>query len=193
MKTKFISAIYVTIFACAAPDQQASAAISINNLSLTASEINFEISGNLPIEAPAESRNTLFFVNANPEASPRFAYNDFHHASTITYTGVQTLDAVLTGADYFGDYFVVRFGNRLVAGETLSGTLSANWSAATFDPTALSVSGLNLFWGSSSGSTVAGGKFLATVAVPEPSAMLLTSLGSLALLRRKRIKTTIIK
>lgn len=185
MKTNSISAIAGAILA-AGTFQQASAAISINNFSLTATSINFNISGILPIEAPAVSPGTLYFVNANPEASPRFAYNDFHYASTITYTGAQTLDAVLTGADFFGDYFAVRFGNRLIAGETLSGTLTANWSVATFDPTALSVSGLNLFWGSSSGSTLAGGAFLTAVAVPEPTALLLGAFNSLALLRRKR-------
>ena len=100
-----------------------------------------------------------------------------------------------TGNHEYGDYFYVAFENALAVGETIDGIVSATWDAPAFDPAA--VASLNLFWGSNDSlpfdpstqpSVIAGGTFLTSVVVPEPSTyalLLMTSAGALWWTRRR--------
>lgn len=166
----------------------AQGAVTITNFQLTTTTLSFNISGTMPATPPAVSRRGLYFVNPVLNASPGVALGSFVGSATQSFTGTQSLRATLnpiqTGSSIAGDYFFVVFENDLAANEPISGTVSATWTSAAFDPEAAPY--LNLKWGSSSFDTANTGIQLAVVYIPEPSSVLLGAVTSLILLARRR-------
>ncbi len=185
----FISSFSLIVFAAAT----CRADFTFTGFELTVDSLEFSMSGALPDELPVDAFNSLFFINSDINADPGFAFGSFVPADTATYSGSQELSSffpVGTGAEEFGDYFVINFENDLSPGEVLSGDFSATWGPDRFpfDPDAFDF--LNVQWGV--GDAVGGGLQLGTVSnVPEPSAISLLLLSIFGLLQVRTNRQTL--
>lgn len=164
--------------------KSAKAELSIENFSLTTNSVSFDISGTFPGTSPGYLVNSLLFINPDTNQSPGFALGDFWGANFASFTGVQILRStsgpIATGGDSFGDYFFVAFDTDLSPGESIAGTVSASWASTAFDPSA--VDAIDVYWGvSNSTSGLAGGIFIDTLTVPEPSAGLMIGIATICL------------
>lgn len=174
-RTALLAALAILLLPLAAR-----ADIQIINLTLTATSMSFEITGNLPDNAPPAFYQVLAIVNPDKFESPGFVTTPTTLASSIS--GPKSINQIGTGnTATYGDYFYIRLNNDLATGEGINGTFTAQWSSAVFDP--IKVESLNFYWGSGPTGDVTGGTFLtsAPVNVPEPSTWALLGLGALVL------------
>ncbi len=146
--------------------QDADAAISITDFDLTETSVSFNISGTIEGTLPAGTRDFLYFFNLS--APPRFSLGDSLVATSISFTGSQTLSQVSTGVSGSGDYFFLDFQDVFAAGESISGSFTATWSSPAFDPSA--TDSLNVYWGHNSTSAASGAFQTSVGVIPEPSA-----------------------
>jgi hypothetical protein len=184
MKTKSTALMFAALLAIGVACRQAHADIIINNFSLTQNSLSFDISGTLPDPLPL-SPSAFYFVNPDIHANPGFVLAS-NFASTYSFTGTQNLrdpDGVSGGNGGFGDFFYVAFTANMNVGETVSGTLTANWMTDTFDPS--QVTTLDVYWGYN-GGLANDGTYLTSVAIPEPSSHLLVAVIGMTVLPLRR-------
>jgi len=183
----------LTICACA------KASIIISSLEIGDTLLRFNISGTMPNTAPTEIQNVIFLANPNEFAFPGVftGIDNDSELTSVTFTGTQTIPAASAiprpvSEDPFGvDVLYIEFEENFVAGEAISGTLTAMFDKTTFNPS--EASSLDFYWGrtQSSGNPVDNSIFLSSAsisAIPEPSSAILMGISGLlfALGRRRK-------
>lgn len=190
MRSKLVIIWFVAVFSISSTTN---AEFVVDNFGFTDSSVSFQISGALVGAVPEDGLVGLAFANTSA-ADPGFVTtSDFEFASSISWTGTQSVVSALTGSPLFGDYFVINFTEDLALGEDLSGTFSANFSPGTFDVS--EVDSINVIWGFATdfaGRTFhdadfLGGSFQTSFAVPEPSSGLVLAIAALFPLFRRRV------
>lgn len=168
----------------------ASGAVVFTNLEIKSSEFSITLSGSLPLDAPPSAPSFLIIVNSDQFAEPGFVVRpSFEIVSTSEFSGTQNIFNSSVGPERFGDYLLFEFEDDFLTGENITGAITASWPIPIFDPKA--ANSLNVYWGAGEDlrdpTSVFGGIFLGSVAVPEASSALLLGLGAIsALSRRKR-------
>ena len=166
-------------------------AISITNFSITSSSLSFNITGSFPSPQPFRGFEFISFVNPNIYASPGYAL-DYSYSSTQSFSGTPVLTDwsflyAVTRTRLSLDCCLVDLGTNFQQEQTVNGKYDFTWSAAVFDPSA--VSSLDVYWGAASldiNELLNSGIYLTTVILPEPSSLSLLVIGGVVLALRGR-------
>ncbi|WP_193215118.1 hypothetical protein [Luteolibacter marinus] len=169
------------------PMGAATAAVVVSNVSLTPNSITFDLAGTLEGPSPGTFNQQIFITAATGSFM-------LDHVSTGTAVTFST-----TNANGLFDFYTINQPGRYpftlataanssyVVGGDVTGTYSATWTNAQFDPTGGAT--LDFHWGAAgvfATNPPTGTAMALGVPIPEPTASVFTALGLFTLLGRRR-------